>query len=144
MKTIHTVLTEDSGHLTQNLVRSELLSQRGVAAVSVEPTRNRLSVEYDPTVVDGCDAPADHAPLRRMRRTGGLQNDGAAAWRRLRARSTPDDDHDQRMVRNPKGRKTRCRFARSGATTWTATPTFLDSLSPPSRALLVPRRRLHA
>jgi len=53
MKTIHTVLTEDSGHLTQNLVRSELLSQRGVAAVSVEPTRNRLSVEYDPTVVDG-------------------------------------------------------------------------------------------
>ena len=52
MKTFHTVLRQDSGRLTQNLVRSELLSQRGVAAVSFEPSRNRISVEYDPAIVD--------------------------------------------------------------------------------------------
>jgi hypothetical protein len=52
MKTIHTVLREDFGRLTQNLVRSELLSQRGVATVSLEPGRNSISIEYDPAVVD--------------------------------------------------------------------------------------------
>jgi hypothetical protein len=52
MKTIHTVLKEGSGRLTQNLVRSELLSQRGVTAVSFEPDRNRVAIEYDPAVVD--------------------------------------------------------------------------------------------
>ena len=51
MKTIHTVLTQDSGRLTQNLVRSELLSQRGVATVSFEPSRNCISIEYDPAIV---------------------------------------------------------------------------------------------
>ena len=64
MKTIHTVLKEYSGRLTQNLVRSELLSQRGVTAVSFEPDRNRLSIEYDPTVVD------DSMLMRIMRRYG--------------------------------------------------------------------------
>jgi hypothetical protein len=52
MKTIHTILKEDAGRLTQNLVRSELLSQRGVATVSFESSRNRLSIEYDPAIVD--------------------------------------------------------------------------------------------
>jgi hypothetical protein len=52
MKTIHTTLTQDSGRLTQNLVRSELLSQRGVATVSFEPNCNRISIEYDPAIVD--------------------------------------------------------------------------------------------
>jgi hypothetical protein len=52
MKTIHTILRTDAGHLTQNLVRSELLSQRGVATVSFEPNCNRISIEYDPAIVD--------------------------------------------------------------------------------------------
>jgi hypothetical protein len=52
MKTIHTLLPEDAGRLTQNLVRSELLSERGVAAVSFASGRNLLSIEYDPAVVD--------------------------------------------------------------------------------------------
>ena len=52
MKTIHTILREDAGRLTQNLVRSELLSQRGVTAVSFEPNRNSISIEYDPAIVD--------------------------------------------------------------------------------------------
>ena len=52
MKTIHTILRQDAGRLTQNLVRSELLSQRGVAAVSFEPSRNSISIEYDPAIVD--------------------------------------------------------------------------------------------
>lgn len=52
MKTIDTVLKQDAGRLTQALVRSELLCQRGVAAVSFEPSRNLISIEYDPTVVD--------------------------------------------------------------------------------------------
>jgi hypothetical protein len=53
MKTIHTMLKEASGHLTRNLVRSELLSERGVTTVSLEPGRNCLSIEYDPAIVDG-------------------------------------------------------------------------------------------
>ena len=36
MKTIHTVLREDFGRLDRNLVRSELLSERGVHGVSFE------------------------------------------------------------------------------------------------------------
>ena len=52
MKTIHTILREDSGRLTQNLVRSELLSERGVTTVAFEPGSNRISIEYDPAVVD--------------------------------------------------------------------------------------------
>ena len=64
MKTIHALLKEDSGRLTQNLVRSELLSQRGVTAVSFEPDPSRLSIEYDPAVVD------DSILMRIMRRYG--------------------------------------------------------------------------
>jgi hypothetical protein len=52
MKTIHTILRQDPGRLTQNLVRSELLSKRGVATVLFEPNCNRVSIEYDPAVVD--------------------------------------------------------------------------------------------
>jgi hypothetical protein len=52
MKAIHTILRADPGHLTQNLVRSELLSQRGVATVSFDPNCNRVSIEYDPAIVD--------------------------------------------------------------------------------------------
>jgi hypothetical protein len=52
MKTFHAVLREDPGHLTQNLVRSELLSQPGVSSVSFEPDCNRVSIEYDPAIVD--------------------------------------------------------------------------------------------
>ena len=64
MKTIHTVLREDFGRLTNNLVRSELLSQRGVSTVSFEPTHNRLSIEYDPAIVD------DFTLMLIMRRYG--------------------------------------------------------------------------
>lgn len=52
MKTIHTVLREDFGRLDRNLVRSELLSETGVLAVLFESTRNGLSIEYDPAVID--------------------------------------------------------------------------------------------
>ena len=52
MKTIHTVLRQDPGRLTQNLVRSELLSKRGVATVSFAPGCNHISIEYDPAIVD--------------------------------------------------------------------------------------------
>lgn len=52
MKTIHTVLREDFGRLDRNLVRSELLSERGVHGVSFEATRNGLSIEYDPEIID--------------------------------------------------------------------------------------------
>lgn len=64
MTIIHTLLKEDSGRLTQNLVRSELLSQRGVTTVSFEPDRKRLSIEYDPAVVD------DSTLMMIMRRYG--------------------------------------------------------------------------
>ena len=53
MKTIHTVLREDFGRLDRNLVRSELLSENGVTAVSFEAARNGLSIEYDPEIIDG-------------------------------------------------------------------------------------------
>lgn len=52
MKTIHTILREDFGLLDRNLVRSELLSERGVNQVSFETARNGLSIEYDPAIVD--------------------------------------------------------------------------------------------
>ena len=64
MKTIHTMLKEHSGRLTQDLVRSELLTQRGVTAVSFGPDRNRLSIEYDPAVID------DSMLMRIMHRYG--------------------------------------------------------------------------
>jgi hypothetical protein len=51
MKTIHAALKADPGHLTQNLVRSELLSQPGVSTVAFEPNCNRISIEYDPAIV---------------------------------------------------------------------------------------------
>jgi hypothetical protein len=52
MKTIHTILREDFGLLDRNLVRSELLTENGVAAVSFEAARNGLSIEYDPALID--------------------------------------------------------------------------------------------
>jgi len=52
MKTIHTILREDFGCLDRNLVRSELLSERGVTHVSFESIRNGLSIEYDPAIID--------------------------------------------------------------------------------------------
>jgi len=52
MKTIHTVLREDFGRLDRNLIRSELLSEKGVHGVIFERSRNGLSIEYDPSVID--------------------------------------------------------------------------------------------
>jgi len=52
MKTIQTILREDLGRLDRNLVRSELLAERGVKEVSFETARNGLSTDYDPAVVD--------------------------------------------------------------------------------------------
>ena len=52
MKTIHTVLREDFGQLDRNIVRSELLSEKGVHDVSFELSRNGLSIEYDPSIID--------------------------------------------------------------------------------------------
>lgn len=52
MKTIHTVLREDFGRLDRNLVRSELLCEKGVCSVDFERNRNGLSIEYDPSIID--------------------------------------------------------------------------------------------
>ena len=52
MKTIHTVLREDFGRLDRNLVRSELLCEKGVHDVVFERNRNGLSIEYDPSIID--------------------------------------------------------------------------------------------
>jgi hypothetical protein len=52
MKTIHTILREDFGRLDRNLVRSELLSERGVKGVAFESVRNGLTIEYDPAIID--------------------------------------------------------------------------------------------
>jgi hypothetical protein len=52
MKTIHTILREDFGRLDRNLVRSELLSERGVKGVSFESLRNSLTIDYDPALID--------------------------------------------------------------------------------------------
>jgi hypothetical protein len=52
MKTIHTILRTAPGNLTENLVRSELLSHPGVTTVSFERNCHRVSIEYDPAIVD--------------------------------------------------------------------------------------------
>ncbi len=64
MKTIHAVLRGDFGRLNRNLVRSELLSERGVKEVSFETVRNSLSIEYDASVI------ADAKVFEIMRRYG--------------------------------------------------------------------------
>jgi hypothetical protein len=53
MTTVHTMLREDFGRLDRALVRAELLAERGIKNVLYESERNRLSIEYDPSVVDG-------------------------------------------------------------------------------------------
>src|SRR5687768_15865575 len=52
MKKIRTALREDFGQLDRDLVRSELLSQEGVLTVSLEPSRNGLTIEYDPAHIN--------------------------------------------------------------------------------------------
>jgi hypothetical protein len=52
VKTIHTILREDFGRLDRTLVRSELLSEKGVTGVAFEPARNGLLIEFDPTIVN--------------------------------------------------------------------------------------------
>jgi hypothetical protein len=52
MKTIRTILREDFGRLDRTLVRSELLSEKGVHEVTFERSRNGLSIEYDPSIID--------------------------------------------------------------------------------------------
>ena len=74
MKTIYTILKEDVGRLAQNLLRSELLSERGVQNVSFETARNGVSIEYDPAIVD------DSKLLEILGRYGVLP-ESAAAWR---------------------------------------------------------------
>ena len=51
VKTIHTVLREDFGPLDRNLVRKELLAEKGIGQVAYEHARNRLTIEYDPAIV---------------------------------------------------------------------------------------------
>lgn len=53
MTTVHTMLREDFGRLDRAQVRAELLAERGINDVLYESERNRLSIEYDPSVVDG-------------------------------------------------------------------------------------------
>jgi hypothetical protein len=51
VKTIHTILREDFGPLDPNLVRTELLGERGIHDVAHGPARNCLRIEYDPNVL---------------------------------------------------------------------------------------------
>ena len=55
MKIVHTTLREDFGLLDANLVRSELLAEAGIAAVSLEPAKHGLFVEYDPAILTDRD-----------------------------------------------------------------------------------------
>jgi hypothetical protein len=52
MKTIQTILCEDFGRLDRDLVRTQLLGQRGICDVHCASARNGLVVEYDPDVLD--------------------------------------------------------------------------------------------
>ena len=52
MTTVHTMLREDFGRLDRAQVRAELMAERGIKDVLYETERNRLSIEYDPSVVD--------------------------------------------------------------------------------------------
>ena len=63
MKTIHTVLREDFGRLDRNIVRSELLSEKGVHDVIFELSRNGLSIEYDPSIIDHTTVSYTHLTL---------------------------------------------------------------------------------
>jgi hypothetical protein len=53
MTTVHTMLREDFGRLDRTQVGAELLAERGIKDVLYETQRNRLSIEYDPAIVDG-------------------------------------------------------------------------------------------
>jgi len=52
MKIMHTELIEDFGLLDRGLVKKELLAETGIYAVADEPTRNHLTIEYDPAILD--------------------------------------------------------------------------------------------
>jgi hypothetical protein len=52
VKTIHTILREDFGYLDTNLIKTELLAESGIDDVTYDPTRKRLSLEYDPALLD--------------------------------------------------------------------------------------------
>ena len=116
-------------------MRSELLSQRGVSTVSFEPTHNRLSIEYDPAIVD------DFTLMLIMRRYGvcpepASPKHGAAAWRRLRAtENTPMTTTTNEWFETLKdGRRVLIRpIRRDDVHRNTA---FIDSLSPPSKHFL--------
>jgi hypothetical protein len=51
VKTIHTILREDFGRLDRNLIRTELLAEKGIRDVAYEHARNRLTIQYDPKVM---------------------------------------------------------------------------------------------
>jgi hypothetical protein len=80
VKTIHTILRADAGRLAQNLVRSELLSHRGVMTVSFEASGDRISIEYDPAVVD------DSTLMLIMRRYGVCPESSKTSIERLQYR----------------------------------------------------------
>ena len=52
VKTVHTILREDFGQLDRDLIRTELLDETGIRDVTYEPARNRLSIEYDPAILN--------------------------------------------------------------------------------------------
>jgi hypothetical protein len=52
MRTIHTILREDFGPLDRQLIRKELLAESGIEDVACESARNRLTIEYDPKVLN--------------------------------------------------------------------------------------------
>ena len=52
MKIVETTLLEDFGPLDREFVRAQLLTEPGVRDVGYGTMRYRLSIEYDPIVLD--------------------------------------------------------------------------------------------
>ena len=130
MKTIRTILREDFGRLDRNLVRSELLSERGVKDVHFETARNGLSIEYDPAVIN------DSKLLEIMCRYGVFPE------ARSPRPNGPNESRETAMA-NPSnewtetlkdGRRVLIRPIRRDDVDRNAA--FLDELSPPSRHFL--------
>ena len=133
MKTIRTTLREKLGLLGRSVIRKELLAERGVHAVSFEPSRNWVIVEYDPVLAD------DERLIEIMCRHSTTGRRGEAVIAR--------DDSSPRMTGGPMpnepeqwtetltdGRKVLIRPIRADDVARNAR--FLDELSPPSKHFL--------
>ena len=114
------------------------------ATVSVEPTHNRLSIEYDPAIVDDFNTHADHAPLRRVPGAGCF-NEWSRSVPTVDAEDTSTTLH--RVCRRPRER--RCcgalraapNTATNGEHPMTTTNEWFETLKDGRRVLIRPIRR---